>query len=521
MKPIDRFDVVVCGGGLAGLTLSRQLKREMPDLTVLVLERDAGEIRDGAHKVGEATVEGGAHYFTEKLGLTGYFNKHHLHKLGLRLFFGDSHGPFEARPELGARRFPRVPSYQIDRGILERDLRRGAAGLGIDLIEGAKVNHIELSSGEGDHVVRFQQGKDEERAVRARFVVDASGRRRVLQRKLDLGAPSPHAISAAWWRFRGEYDIEVMADAKSPTWKPKTQERRWFSTNHLMGHGYWVWMIPLSSGNTSIGIVADERIHPFRTFVTESRARQWLADNEPTLARFIEHAEPLDFLKLAKVSYCSKQVFSHDRWSCVGEAAVFLDAFYSPGSDWIAYTNTITTRLVALDRERRLTAEVADAYNRLLLEDLWPNYLAMFHDNYPIFGNAPAMFTKVLWDTSFYWSLPSQLLFRDLLSNEDAIAEFHPIAQRFRGIQTRMQASLRAFAERAALPDEYMFVEYSKIPICAQLHLDLLTEKTAEQCFRDMRRNVDRLEAWADSFEREVGSGNGLRANEPAEAGPV
>src|SRR5947209_1203585 len=220
MKQVERYDVVICGGGLAGLTLSRQLKRAMPDLTVLVVERTEGDLPAAAHKVGEATVEGGAHYFTEQLGLTGYFNKHHLHKLGLRLFFGDSHGPFEARPELGTRRFPRVPSYQIDRGILERDLRRGAEDLGIDLVEGAKVTDIDLSTSEDDHVVRFEgPGKGAERAVRARFVVDASGRRRLLQRKLRLSTPSPHQISGAWWRFRGEYDVEEMAAPTSPTWK--------------------------------------------------------------------------------------------------------------------------------------------------------------------------------------------------------------------------------------------------------------------------------------------------------------
>jgi len=519
MKPVERYDVVVCGGGLAGLTLSRQLKRAMPDLTVLVLERTAGDIPDGAYKVGEATVEGGAHYFTEQLGLTGYFNKRHLHKLGLRLFFGDAQGPFDARPELGARRFPRVPSYQIDRGIFERDLRRSANDLGIDLVERTKVIDIDLSSNGDDHVIRFEVAAESaELMVRARFVVDASGRHKLLQRKLGLGTPSPHRINAAWWRFRGEYDIETMAAATSPTWKPKTQERRWFSTNHLMGRGYWVWMIPLASGNTSIGIVTDERIHPFKTYATEPRARQWLAENEPTLAAFIEQADPLDFLKLRNVSYGSTQVFSHHRWSCVGEAAVFLDAFYSPGSDYIAYTNTITTRLIELDRKGRLTADVAQAYNRLLLEDLWPNYLAMYLDNYPIFGNAPAMFTKVLWDTSFYWALPSQLLFRGLLTSEDAAAEFHPIAERYRGIQSRMQACLRAFASQAAQPDKYLFVEYSKVPICAQLHLDLLTDKSAEKCFRDMRRNVDRLESWAESFEKEVVNGRNLPQREPAEA---
>ncbi|MEV6559387.1 NAD(P)/FAD-dependent oxidoreductase [Nocardia sp. NPDC051756] len=516
MKPVERYDVVVCGGGLAGLTLSRQLKRTMPDLTVLVLERTAGDIPDGAYKVGEATVEGGAHYFTEQLGLTGYFNKQHLHKLGLRLFFGDQHGPFEARPEIGARRFPRVPSYQVDRGIFERDLRHGAKDLGIDLIEQAKVTDVELADGDDDHVVHYEVG-GLEHTVRARFVADASGRHKLIQRKLGLGAPSPHKINAAWWRLKGEYDVEVMAQAKSPTWQPKTQERRWFSTNHLMGTGYWVWMIPLSSGNTSIGIVTDEAIHPFRTYSTETKAKQWIAEHEPTLAKFTENAELLDFLVLRNASYASTQVFSHNRWSCVGEAAVFLDAFYSPGSDYIAYTNTITTRMIELDRKGQLTQDVAQTYNKLLLDDLWPNYLAMYNGNYPIFGHAPAMFTKVMWDTSFYWALPSQMLFRGLLKSPDAAAEFHPIASRFHGIQTRMQSNLRAFAAQAPQPDKYLFVEYSKVPICAQLHLDLLTDKTAEQTFRDMRRNVDRLESWADSFEREIAARIELPVRAPAE----
>ena len=56
-------DVVIIGGGLAGLTLALQLKQRFADLDVLVLERRAHPVPEAAHKVGESSVEIGAHYF--------------------------------------------------------------------------------------------------------------------------------------------------------------------------------------------------------------------------------------------------------------------------------------------------------------------------------------------------------------------------------------------------------------------------------------------------------------------------
>lgn len=48
------------------------------------------------------------------------------------------------------------------------------------------------------------------------------------------------------------------------------------------------------------------------------------------MASALPHHEVLDFLAVRDYSYTSSQVFSADRWGCLGEAAAFADPFYSP-----------------------------------------------------------------------------------------------------------------------------------------------------------------------------------------------
>ena len=504
MLKSKKYDVVICGGGKAGLTLGRQLKRKMPDLSVAILDKFTGQIEAATHKVGEATVEGGAHYLSEVLGLTGYFNKNHLHKLGLRLFFGDSHGPFENRPEIGTRKFPRVTSYQVDRGIFERDLRTMNREMGIEILEGVSVTDIQLSEGDGLHQVSYKTSGDEKPLnVQANWVIDAMGRRRYLQRKLGLHEPSPHNASAVWWRLKGEYDIQNIEPASNPAWTPPTQERRWFSTNHLMGKGYWIWIIPLASGNTSMGLVTDERIHPFKSYHNWELMREFLREHEPALDKYIGEAEPLDFLKMKDFSYLSKQIFSANRWSCVGEAGIFLDPFYSPGADFIAYSNFITTRMIELERQGELTTEIVEKFNRYILKDLTQLFIQMYKDNYEVFGSTAVMFTKVVWDTCFYWAFPTQMMFQGLLTEPKYIDEFSKISNEFLEIQEKMQAFFREWGPRTNEPDSYTFTDYAKIPFCAGLHLELLNQKSPEKTFADMRENIKHFREWYQATVRQ------------------
>ena len=116
------FDVIILGGGLAGLTLARQLMTRHPGLRLAVVEKRIFPVAETTHKVGESTVEIGAHYFGEQLGLKKHLTDEQLPKFGLRFFFKDAFQSLAEGTEVGGSSFFAAPSYQVDRGRLENYL---------------------------------------------------------------------------------------------------------------------------------------------------------------------------------------------------------------------------------------------------------------------------------------------------------------------------------------------------------------------------------------------------------------
>src|ERR671938_163369 len=107
----DHYDVAILGGGLAGGCLARQLRIEAPALRVLVVEKRRHPVPEAAFKVGESSVEIGAHYFDKRLELEPHLRSAQLEKLGLRYFFThDGNRDIATRVELGPPTFSAVPS---------------------------------------------------------------------------------------------------------------------------------------------------------------------------------------------------------------------------------------------------------------------------------------------------------------------------------------------------------------------------------------------------------------------------
>lgn len=489
------YDVAIIGGGLAGLTLAAQLQQENPDLSIAVLERSTLPPPAAAHKVGESTVEIGAHYLADTLGLEDLLERTQLRKFGLRLFFGSgSQQDLAAADELGASRLLPAKSYQIDRGRLEADLADILQQRGVAVVDDCVVRDIELSANGVGHAVTASVNQ-EPRELRCRWLVDGTSRAALLKRSLGIGRTSEHKISSAWFRL----DKAIAVDDWSPSqdWQDRCNRPRLYSTNHLMGSGYWVWIIPLIDDRTSIGLVADPEIHPFSSYGNFEKFCDWLATHQPRLGAEVAAAADtlMDFRFCRNLSQDTEQFWSTQRWALTGEAGAFADPFYSPGSDFIGINNTFVTDLVQRERKGEDWALRAALYERMY-RSFYESTMSLYEGQYSGFGDTRLMVVKTTWDYAYYWSVLSWLFFRNVLTDLDFLLVAQPQLVAMRALNEQMQA---AFRERAAagIVDQGSgrFVDQTAIPIFYHLNSALL--ETPADLSQELTDNCDRLNALA------------------------
>jgi flavin-dependent dehydrogenase len=451
----DEYDVVVMGGGLAGLTLSLQILQRRPATRLLVADRTSHPVPEAAHKVGEATVESSAHYFAEVLGLRDLLEETQLRKMGLRFWpTVDPKPPLSERPEAGPSDFLSRRTYQLDRGIFENSLGRLATERGAEFLSGWRVESFALGA---PHTVTLAH-EDERREVSAPWVVDASGRRGLIKNELGLRKDVGHDCNAAWFRLGETIGMDDLIEEEDPppspeaaaAWRARVPNgQRWRATNHLMGRGYWAWLIPLSSGSISVGLVCDPAYVPLEEIRRFDDLLDWFARNEPELARAVERRrESLqDFRFLKHFSHGCERCFSPDRWALTGEAGVFLDPLYSPGSDFIGLANTYITELVTRDLDGEDVAELAERSNRAYL-DAFEGALGNWEGQYGLMGNPQVWIAKAVWDTIAYFAALNPPFINGRLADPDFMDSVAPTWGRFQHLNHRVQEFFREWDER-------------------------------------------------------------------------
>jgi flavin-dependent dehydrogenase len=344
--------LAILGNGVFANVGALYLRRRLPPSVEISII--GPESRGGMPVVGEALIEISAQFLERKLGLGPYLRDNHNPKYGLTYYFkldpddpasrdysvhcnerdpddfpeldGGWHGPM-ARP----------PSWLLNREVFDRDMRRLVDETpGINRIFGL-VGHVELSD-HREHTIGVQLSGGGEQRLSAHWIMDATGRRTLLGKKLGLKLRSPLQRDCFWFRL-SDFDRARLSelDAHGPT-PPGPGERyhydRYYTAHHFMGRGNWIWLLPLRSADNreliSIGI--STRPDRFAGQIgTMDDFIRYVSKTHPVVADLVRTGRVEDTNVFRKFHYVSKQAYSKQRWALVGDSAFSPDALFSNG----------------------------------------------------------------------------------------------------------------------------------------------------------------------------------------------
>jgi flavin-dependent dehydrogenase len=341
-------DVLVMGGGATGQLAAAYLRMRFPNLRVAVVE--------GPHKnrpiVGESFVEITVDFLLE-LGLGTYLVERHYPKYGLTYYF---------KPDIDHRvdrtyivdEVPTVPpllSFQINRFTFDREVRARNLENGVEMIDGT-VAGIDISESGELHAVTVQDPAQQKDTLRARWLIDATGRNRVLSKLLQLHEKVNEQKDVFWFRLMN-FDPEILGRIRSL----KKQNRAfvpYFATHHFFGKGNWIWCIPMRSPENlpliSIGITYRKDIYPYGEVRTMEQFLECVGREHEVIVELTRSGTVVDTNFYSSYMWECRQRYSPDGWYIIGDAADTVDPLYSVGMA----LSSVQIRQIAAMIEREL-----------------------------------------------------------------------------------------------------------------------------------------------------------------------
>jgi len=304
------FDVLVIGGGPAGTTLAALLQRQ--GHACLVLNSSTFP----RYHIGESLIP---HTYgtLERLGLLPEMRASHFPVKHSVRFVGRSGA--EADPFYFSETIEgeSAHTWQVERSEFDEMCLNLALEAGAEVRMGARVLKVLFEGGQAVGATVQFEGEERSSAVRARVVVDASGRATVLGKQLGLKVDVPQLNKASIWSYYRGGERREGIDAGETT-VFMIEDRGWF------------WYIPLPDDLVSVGVVAAPEYlfgesNDFETvFMREVERCQ-------PLVSVLEKAQRIDEVRgIRKLAYLNREVVG-DGWVMIGDAAGFLDPIYSSG----------------------------------------------------------------------------------------------------------------------------------------------------------------------------------------------
>jgi flavin-dependent dehydrogenase len=298
------IDVLVIGGGPAGSTAATLLARK--GFSVTLLERE----RFPRFQVGESLLPYNNDLF-ERLGVTvplaeGSFTP--KHGAGFVTADGALGYTFRFRENLPEAYHS---SFQVKRAEFDELLLRNAAANGVDVREETAVTAVDLDDPERAAVTTAAGER-----IDARFVVDASGHGAFLGNRIGEKKDVEELKKVA-----------VFAHYKNV---PRPEGRDAGNTIIVVLRDAWFWLIPVSAGTMSVGLVVG-RDHLRGCGLTPEELLRRTIDAAPYVAERMKNAEQVTQVYVRRDFSFTVKRRTGKNFALIGDAAGFLDPIFSTG----------------------------------------------------------------------------------------------------------------------------------------------------------------------------------------------
>jgi flavin-dependent dehydrogenase len=413
---MESYDVIIIGGGPAGSTAATLLSRK--GHKVLLLEKE----KFPREHIGESLIPLSYHTLTN-LGVIEELKKISPRKPGVN--FIDSDGKKQSLWCFkNVVKDKSYLSFHVKRSVFDEMLLNNSRKSGAEIIEETAVKHVILDNPDGTVEVQAKGKDGEQKTFSAKFLIDASGQSTFLGNKLGVKKSFKDLDRIALWSHwsNSEFDIPLQQGVIKIVYLGGDKKG-------------WVWVIPISSDNLSIGVVVNN------SFVKEEKAKlaaNGITDwkNEIYMKEIADSPAVNMLLKKANMDhkvqvngdysyYCEKKHGSN--FAMIGDAGAFLDPIFSSG----IYVGMHSAELVSEALHEKLKSgnnrPLEEAYQQIngavrLLE----KFIRLFYSpeimNFAMMGHPEKLLSYKKTETVY--SIFHYLLAGDFFKNHEKYSEF-------------------------------------------------------------------------------------------------
>ena len=232
-------------------------------------------------------------------------------------------------------------TWQVPRAQFDQLLALETEKKGVEIEFESEVVAVAFNT-DGSSETTVRRKDDSLYRIQAKFMVDASGYGRVLPRLLDLDKPSNFPVRASFFCHLKDDKRPEGIDGNRITIIIYTQD-------------VWIWIIPFSNGNTSVGFVgAPETINRFEG-TPEEQYQLWLNDMPELKDRFAANQRQFEPRKITGYSSSVKQLHGKG-YVLTGNSTEFLDPVFSSGVTLATESGAVAAKLAA----RQLNGDKVD-----------------------------------------------------------------------------------------------------------------------------------------------------------------